>query len=94
MLIYLCVIFGVLQILDGYTTIKAIDSGKGKEINPIMAYLFYYFGMINTLICKGVLLTILTSFITYKTKLYEVPISMLAIYAYVVINNVKVLTGK
>ena len=54
----LVILIGALQIGDVLTTEKILGSG-GKELNPVMNWLFTKFGMHNVLVTKAVLITTL-----------------------------------
>ena len=54
---YLVMLLAVLQLGDVVTTERILKAG-GTELNPIMNWLFYKFGISSTLIFKAILVTI------------------------------------
>jgi len=89
MMTYLLIAFAVLQVLDLYTTSAALKSKTAKEANGLMRPLFDKFGLVPTMVIKGIVLTIIAS-------LVEQPylIGMCLIYIFVVINNFRVIYGR
>ena len=67
----LIVLFGALQIGDLLTTEKILNQG-GKELNPVMNFLFHRFGMHKILVSKVLLM------ITFGIILAEIlPVALL-----------------
>jgi len=54
-MIYLVFILGFLQIADVVTTEKILQNGK--ELNPVMNWLFTKFGTHNVLVLKALMVT-------------------------------------
>ena len=54
-MIYLAILLAFLQVGDVVTTEKILQNGK--ELNPIMNWLFTKFGMHNVLVVKAVVVT-------------------------------------
>jgi hypothetical protein len=83
-------IFITLQIADGWTTVKCIESGKGSEANPIVAWGIHKIGLVPALeIYK--LFAIAVGYV-----LMSLPILLGLVclpYAYIVYNNYKILKG-
>ena len=52
-MIALLFLFAFLQVADVVTTTKILNNG-GKELNPIMNWLFIKFGMHNVLVIKAI----------------------------------------
>ncbi len=80
----------VLQLLDAYTTTKALKIG-GKEANPVMAKLFDVIGMPLALILK----TAFVMFAGYKAGQSGLVWLMMIVVMYVAVVgwNFKVLKG-
>lgn len=78
----LLIFFIVLQGLDMYTTIIALKQG-GRELNPLLAWLFKHFSPLSTMI---VVKTIAVAALVWIDSFYANIISC-AIYSWVVINN-------
>jgi hypothetical protein len=53
----LAILLSLLQVADAATTYKILNNG-GRELNPVMDWLFKRFGMLNVLAVKVVLVTI------------------------------------
>jgi hypothetical protein len=86
--LFLVVLIGALQIGDVLTTEKILGNG-GKELNPIMNWLFTKFGMRNVLIIKSILVTEMAFF----TGLYlpEGLISIAVVCTAIVVWNLNVI---
>ena len=54
-MIYLALLLAILQIADVVTTEKILQNGR--ELNPVMNWLFTKFGMHNVLVVKAVVVT-------------------------------------
>lgn len=78
----------LLQVLDGYTTVKGIKLGGG-EGNPILAKVISKLGLVPTLVIKGALVMA----VGYKAGMQGlIWLQMIiAIYVLVVIWNYKVI---
>jgi hypothetical protein len=88
--IALFILFVMIQIADGWTTIQCIESGKGNEANPIVAWGIKKIGLKNALIIYKALA------IAIGYLLIDYPIALVLLclfYAYVVYNNYKILKG-
>jgi len=88
MILPFILIFGTLQLLDWYTTYKVLQSGKGKEANPIAAKGMDILGINGYLGLKAIILTYAGYFVA-STSLPLI-ILMIIFYGWVVSNNIDV----
>lgn len=58
MVIALTILLAITQLLDGYTTLVVLKRG-GRELNPIMEAAFNEFGREETLMLKGIIVTVI-----------------------------------
>lgn len=58
MIVALTLLLALTQLLDGYTTLVVLKRG-GKELNLIMEAAFNEFGREETLMLKGILVTVI-----------------------------------
>jgi hypothetical protein len=40
----------LMQVLDGFSTLRALQSGKGREANPVIAWFIDRFGLVPAMI--------------------------------------------
>jgi hypothetical protein len=73
--LFLVVLIGVLQIGDVLTTEKILGNG-GKELNPIMNWLFTKFGMHKVLIIKSIVSTEIAFFAGLYSPDFLIPIAV------------------
>jgi hypothetical protein len=52
----LAILLSLLQVADAATTYKILNNG-GRELNPVMNWLFKRFGMLNVLVVKVILVS-------------------------------------
>ncbi len=81
-------IFVVLQVLDIWTTLTALKQG-GREMNPVLAWLFKHFPPLWTMV---VVKAFGVAALIWAGSVY-VTSAACALYAWVVINNWKVIKG-
>ena len=62
MVITLTLLLAVTQLLDAYTTLVILKRG-GRELNPLMRALFDEFGREETLLLKGIFVTVAGYFV-------------------------------
>jgi len=74
----LVILIGALQIGDVLTTEKILGNG-GKELNPVMNWLFTEFGMHNVLLTKAVLITSLAIILDTVAPVALIPIAVMYI---------------
>lgn len=55
-MLHLAILLSLLQVADAATTYKIINRG-GRELNPVMNWLFKRFGMLNVLAVKVILVS-------------------------------------
>lgn len=82
----LFILFTALQLGDIYTTHTILKQG-GRELNPVLAYLFGKFGHMPVLVVSKVIVVALA-----YLYLLNVPVILgilSALYVYVVFNNYK-----
>jgi len=91
-MIWLFLLFVLLQGLDIYTTYTAIQSGKGHEANPVMAAIFAKIGIIPGLAIFKVLIcaVIWWAFMNMPGNKIILAIIDLA-YIEILVNNFKVI---
>lgn len=81
----LFVVFAVLQILDALTTIHILAKG-GRELNPVMRWIFEKLGVIN-----GVLIVKCAIILVFQYAMPYIPVwvylLMIGIYSYVFAHN-------
>jgi hypothetical protein len=88
----LLAIFIALQAGDFYTTYNILKTGKGYEANPALAWVFSKIGYVTGLaIFKGLAIAVGVYAAQFWNG-YYVLIPAVALYAWVVYNNYKVLT--
>lgn len=85
----------VLQVLDAYTTIKCIKSGKGREVNPVMRKLHDTVGLEAATVGFKVAAMLAIWYALPAAGQYDVHglVALCALYAFVVVRNFKVLRG-
>ena len=54
MILALLILFGFLQVADGYTTYKLLSNG-GRELNPVMRWVMDKLGMVQGLVLMKLL---------------------------------------
>lgn len=87
----LFVVFVLLQLADLYTTYTIINTGKGYEANPFLAWIFDRIGYVaGLLIFKGIAIAIGLYTVQYWNSFYLF-VPLIALYSWVVYNNYKVL---
>ena len=87
----LLAIFIALQAGDFYTTYSIIKNGKGREANPILAWVFDRIGyVVGLAIFKGLAVVIGIYAATFWNGFY-ILIPCIVLYTWVVWNNYKVL---
>ena len=74
---YFVMLLAVLQIGDVVTTEKILKNGR--ELNPIMAWLFTKFGMHNVLVIKAFLVTCIGVWLAVILPIVLVPLCILYI---------------
>jgi hypothetical protein len=91
-MIYLYLLFVLLQGLDVYTTYTAINTGVGHEANPLMAKIFQKIGLIPGLLLFKVLIcaVVYWAFMDLEGNKIVLGIIDLA-YIEILINNFKVI---
>ena len=72
----LVVLISMLQIADVITT-ENILGKNGKELNPVMDWLFTKFGMHNVLVAKSSLVTLISIALGYTEPLALIPIVLI-----------------
>lgn len=89
MVTYLLFLLVLLQIADVCTTFHVIDREIGREVNPVMAWMLDFFGVLPGLLIPKVALLCLAGL---YLLVYPLIMALLcAIYAVVVYKNVKVI---
>jgi len=82
----LCVVFTILQVLDVWTTHRILSAG-GRELNPVMDWLFKRLGVLPGLI---IVKTVVVALIWFYLISHPVFVAALCIfYVAVVIHNFK-----
>lgn len=76
-----------LQAIDAYTTIVVIKNG-GRELNPILNYIFLRINFIWALIIIKLFISSIIVYF-YRGGLISILIVLSIIYTFVVINNIK-----
>lgn len=87
-MIYLFILFCLLQCADIYSTWKALSTNIGHEANPIMAWLFSEVGLKTGLVMAK--LAICVSVYYFVNELWVLAILDL-VYIEIIINNFKVI---
>jgi hypothetical protein len=82
----LFILFTALQLGDIYTTHTILKQG-GRELNPVLAYLFGKFGHMPVLVVSKVIAVALVYLYVLNVPIILGILS--ALYAYVVFNNYK-----
>jgi hypothetical protein len=77
-MISLVFLLALLQVGDVMTTLKILGNG-GKELNPIMNWLFTEYGAINVLVLKAILVTCIGVMFYQLMPLILVPVCLLYI---------------
>jgi len=83
-MIYLVILLAALQVGDVLTTEKILQNGK--ELNPIMNWLFTKFGMRNVLVVKAVVVLSIGAYLYIEDSIVLAPLCL--IYVCVVAWNV------
>ena len=87
-MIYLFILFCLLQCADIYTTWKALTTNVGHEANPIMAWLFSEIGLkAGLIVAKIAICAVIYYFVTQDWLLAILDIA----YVEIISNNFKVL---
>ena len=55
-MLHLAILLSLLQVADAATTYRILNKG-GRELNPVMDWLFKRFGMLNVLAVKVILVS-------------------------------------
>jgi hypothetical protein len=88
-------VFMVLQFLDGLTTSTALSSGLGREMNPVMLWLFGKLGMHAALYLAKIAISLLIAGVSLKFRQRMSTLCLMAVlcvaYVSVVINNFQIL---
>lgn len=82
-----------LQIADFWSTLRALDEGKGKEANPVLDQIIYRIGLVPTLVLAkgaGVALSFYLAYFGHPI----LGLALIALYAYVVQNNLRILWSR
>ena len=88
----LLAIFVALQAGDFYTTYTILKTGKGREANPILAWVFGRIGyVIGLTIFKGLAIALGVYAAQFWNGFY-ILVPCIVLYTWVVYNNYKVLT--
>ena len=74
-MIYLAFLLAFLQVGDVVTTEKILQNGK--ELNPIMNWLFTKFGMHNVLVVKAVVVTSIGVMLSVLYPIVLIPLCVL-----------------
>ena len=79
--------FATLQALDAYTTLKILMQG-GKELNPVMNWIFTKLGTVNGLVLVkcGIILLFFSVIDLIPVWVF---LLMIGIYSFVVAHNVR-----
>ena len=80
------VIFAVLQVLDIWTTLKALKLG-GREVNPVLAKAFNYADPLAVMVA----VKLAGVWALWYVDLYVLTGIMCAVYLWVVDNNLRVI---
>jgi len=93
----LLIIFLILNVVDILTTIYVIDSGKGIEANPIMAYLMHVgdyplWAFIKLSVALIIVTTVWTIKHLNRRVAKIVTVALTVFYVFVVLNNTIVIT--
>jgi hypothetical protein len=72
----LAILLSLLQVADAATTYKILNNG-GRELNPVMDWLFKRFGMLNVLAVKVVLVTIAGIYLYVTFPVALIPLCIL-----------------
>lgn len=92
----LFIIFGLIQVVDIYTTIKVLDIG-GKEYNPIMRFLIEKFGKVKALIGSKIIILAILGYLIAEIGGLPIIIGLVILivfYAYILYkNNIRALLG-
>ncbi len=86
------IVFILLQLADGYTTMKALKSASNYEANPVMKFLMQKIGKLPALALMKILMSAGMSYAYVFSGPFITLIPNL-IYVYVIYNNVRVLKG-
>ncbi len=74
-MIYLALLLAILQIGDVLTTEKILQNGR--ELNPVMNWLFTKFGMHNVLVVKAVVVTSIGVMLSVLYPIVLIPLCVL-----------------
>jgi hypothetical protein len=87
----LLAVFIALQAGDFYTTYTILKNGKGREGNPILAWVFDRIGYTTGLVIfKGLCIAVGIYAVQFSNSFY-IFVPVIALYTWVVWNNYKVL---
>jgi hypothetical protein len=84
-------LFVALQLADIWTTLRFLKNKTGHEANPVMAYLFEKFGVIQSLCVVKSAAVAIAWFL--QTEIMVIGV-LCAFYAYIAINNYRIGSGK
>lgn len=85
----LAVLLATLQIFDYVSTVKALESGKGVEANPLVKWFMDKMGVRQGLaVLKGV--GIAAAFYLYSIQSVIGLGVLIALYGYIVVNNFRI----
>ena len=88
MIIALLILFGALQIADGYTTYKILSAG-GKELNPFMRLIMDKLGMVQGLVLMKLLAVALVAAVFNETLTFWLCVLYIGIVGWNVHHMVK-----
>ena len=74
-MIYLAILLAFLQVGDVVTTEKILQNGR--ELNPVMNWLFTKFGMHNVLVVKAVVVTSIGVMLAVTYPIVLIPLCVL-----------------
>lgn len=83
----LLIVFAVLQALDAYTTLQILAKG-GKELNPVMNWVFDKLGIVNGVVMVKCFIILLFLWAIDLIPVW-VFILMIGIYSFVVAHNLR-----
>jgi hypothetical protein len=75
-MILLAILLSLLQVADAVTTYKILNNG-GRELNPVMDWLFKRFGMLNVLVIKVIAISLGGVYLYLTYPLVLIPLCLL-----------------
>ncbi len=82
-----------LQIADFWSTLRAISEGKASEANPILDQIIYRIGLVPTLVlAKGAGVALAFYLAYFGHPMFG--LALIALYVYVVQNNLRILWSR